>query len=43
MTLPRMAWYWHVLIIVVLFVVMSAVAIWFDAGPAVHSVSIGPA
>lgn len=39
MTLPRIAWYWHLLIAVVLLVLMSAVAIWFDAGPAVHSLS----
>jgi len=43
MTLPRMAWYWHVLIAVVLFVVMTAITIWLDAGPALHSLSDTPA
>jgi hypothetical protein len=37
--LPRLGWYWHVLIVVVLFVVISGVAIWFGFGPVVHSLS----
>ena len=37
MELPRLPWYWHVLVAIVLLLVMSAMAIWFDLGPAVHS------
>jgi len=37
MELPRLPWYWHVLVAIVLLLVMSAMAIWFDLGAAVHS------
>lgn len=36
---PRIGWYWHVLIAVVLLVMMSAVAIWFGLGHSVHSMT----
>lgn len=39
MKLPRLRWYWHVLIVVVLLVVTSAVAIWFNLGNAVYAPS----
>ena len=39
MKLHRIHWYWHVLIVVVLLVLMSAVGIWFGLGRAVHSMS----
>jgi hypothetical protein len=30
-------WYWHALAVILLLVALSAVAIWFDLGPVVHS------
>lgn len=39
MKLPRIAWYWHVLIFIALLVLVSALGIWLDLGPSVHSMT----
>lgn len=41
MKLPRIAWYWHVLIAIVLLVAMIVVPIWFGLGRVTHSAAIG--